>query len=62
MRHIRKPTQMQLVRNGNRLRRPVTVLAKNQVRFTAARVVTLECIRPMQQYDHVGILFEGIVR
>ena len=42
-RHVRKPRQMQLVRNGYRLRRPVAVLGQNQ-RPLPARIVALERI------------------
>jgi hypothetical protein len=38
---------MQLVRNGNRLGGAVAALAQDQVRFTSARIVMLEGIRPM---------------
>lgn len=57
VRHIREPRQMQLMRHCDRLRRAVAVLAHDEVRFAAPRVVALEGVRPMQQDDHVGILF-----
>ena len=55
--HIRESRQMQLVRNGYRLRRTVAVLTENQVRLAAAWVVAVERIRSVQKYDHIGILF-----
>jgi hypothetical protein len=54
--HVGEARQMQLMRNGDGLRRPIPVLAQNQVSFTAAWVVTLERIGPVQKYDHIGIL------
>ena len=47
--------------NGDGLRRAVSVFAEDQVGLTAARVVTLEGIRPVQQDDHVRILFQTVV-
>ncbi|MCW2690504.1 MAG: hypothetical protein JWR37_5394 [Mycobacterium sp.] len=47
---------MQLVRNGIALRGTVAVLAENQVRVTAAGVVALERVRPVQQDHHVRVL------
>lgn len=48
---------MQLVRNGNRCRGAISVLADNEVGFATARVVTFEGIGSVQQDDHVGVLF-----
>ena len=61
-RHVRKPRQMQLMRNGDRLRRPVPVLAQDQVGLAATRIVTLEGIWTVQQDYHIGILFQGIMK
>lgn len=52
---------MQLMRDGDRLRRTVAVLAQNQIGLAAARVVTLESIGTMKQDDHIGILFQRIM-
>lgn len=58
VRHIRKPRQMQLVGNGDRLRRSRTVFGDNQVSLTTARVISLERIRPMQEDHHIRILLD----
>jgi hypothetical protein len=60
-RHVGEPRQVQLVGNRHRLGRPVAMLSQNQVRLTAAGIVTLEGIRSVQQDDHVRILFERVV-
>ena len=52
---------MQLVRNGDGLRRAVAVLAQDQIRLAPTRVVPLERVRPMQKYDHVRILLKTIM-
>jgi hypothetical protein len=44
-RHVGEPRQVQLVCDGHRLGRAVTVLGQNQVRLAAARVVPFEGIR-----------------
>ena len=56
VRHIREPRQMQLMRHGDRLRRAITVLTHDQVRFTAPRIIPLEGVGPVQQNYHIGIL------
>jgi hypothetical protein len=56
-RHVGEPRQVQLVCNGHRLGRAVAVLGQNQVGLAAARVIALERIGPVQQDDHVRILF-----
>src|SRR5215207_9082491 len=48
--------------DGDGLRRTVAVLAQNQVRLTAAWVVTLERIGAMQKYDHIRVLFEAVMQ
>jgi hypothetical protein len=55
-RHVGEPRQVQLVGNRHRLGRPIAMLSQNQVRLTAAGIVTLEGIRSVQQDDHVRIL------
>ena len=52
---------MQLMRHRDRLRRPVTVLTQDQVGLSPAWVVALEGIGPVQQDDHVSILFKAVV-
>src|SRR3981081_1834179 len=47
--------------DGDRLRWAVAVLAQNQVCLATTRIVALECIRAMQEYDHIRILFERVV-
>ena len=59
--HVGKARQVQLMRDGDGLGWAVTVLAEDQIRLTAARVVPLERIRPVQQDDHVRVLFERIM-
>ena len=39
---------------------PFRCFTENQVRLAAAGVVTLERIGPVQQDDHVGVLFQAI--
>lgn len=60
-RHVGEPRQVQLVRDGHGLGWAVAVLGQNQVGLTATWVVSLEGIRPVQQDNHVGILFERVV-
>ena len=50
---------MQLVRNGYRLRWAIAVFGHDQIGFTAAWVVALECVRPVQKDDHICILLDG---
>ena len=50
-----------MVSDGHRLGWAVTVLGQNQVGLTAARVVTLEGIRAVQQDHHITILFQRIM-
>lgn len=57
--HIRKARQVQLVRNGYRLRRTIAVLGQDQIRLPAARVVPFERIGAVQQDHEVAILFYG---
>jgi hypothetical protein len=57
-RHVGEARQVQLVGDGNRLGRAVTVLGQNEIRFPTARVVTLEGVRAVQQNDHVGVLLQ----
>ena len=47
---------VQLVGDGDGARRTIPVLCQNEVRFTCPRVVTFECVGPMQKDDHVRIL------
>ena len=49
------------MRNSDRLRRTITVLAQDQIGLAAPRVVPLEGVRAVQQNDHVGILFKAVV-
>lgn len=60
-RHIGEPRQMQLMGHGHCLGRAVAMLGENQVGLAAARVVALECIRPVEQDNHVGILFKRVM-
>jgi hypothetical protein len=55
-RHVGESRQVQLMRDGDRLGRTVTVFGQNEVRFPTTWVVTLERIGPVQKYDHIGIL------
>jgi hypothetical protein len=59
--HVGKPRKMQLVSNSHRLGRAVAVLGHNQVRLTAAGIVAVEGIGPVQQDDHIRILFKTIM-
>jgi hypothetical protein len=47
------------VRDRDGLSRAIAVLCYDEVRFTAAGVISLECIGPMQENYHVRILFYG---
>ena len=49
---------MQLVRDGDRLRRSRTVFGDDEVRFAAARIVALERVGAMQEDHHVRILLD----
>ena len=62
MSHVRKPRQMQLMCDGDRLSRSVSMLAQDQVRLAPTRIVALERVWPMQKYDHIGILFQAVMR
>ena len=62
VRHIRKSRQMQLMRHGDRFRRPITVLTENQIRLATPRIIAFEGIRPVQQDDHVRILLQRIMQ
>lgn len=62
VRHVGESRQVQLMRHGDRLRRAIPVLAHDQVSFTAPRVVSLEGVRPVQEDDHIRILFERIMK
>jgi hypothetical protein len=57
-RHVREPREVQLVGHGDGRCRAVTVLAKDDVGFATAGVVTVECVGAMQKHDHIRILFE----
>jgi len=60
-RHIREPRQVQLMRDGDRLRRTVAVFTEDQVRLAAPWIVPLEGIGPVQEDNHVSILFKAVV-
>jgi hypothetical protein len=48
---------VQLMRDGDRLGRAVTVFGENKIRLSPAWIVALECIGPVQQDHDVSILF-----
>ena len=60
-RHVGEARQVQLMRDGDRLGRTVTVFGENEIRLSATRVVALERVRPVQQNDHVSILFQRLL-
>lgn len=45
--HVGEPRQVQLMRDGHRLGRAVTMFGQNEVRFSPTRVVAVECIWPI---------------
>src|SRR5689334_8361767 len=57
MSEIRETAVVQLVGDGDRAGRTVSVLGENEVRLACPRVVAFECIGSVQQYDHIRVLF-----
>lgn len=48
---------MQLMCHSNGGSRTISVFTNNEVRFTAARVISFKGIGTMEQDDHIRILF-----
>jgi hypothetical protein len=57
-RHIREPRQVQLVCHRYIRGRTISVLAQNNIGFTAPGIFPIECIGAMQKHYHIRILFK----